>query len=183
MKMRFIFLFMIYFCFLALIAMGCGKKEKPIVQQVEKQVTVKAPKIVKAKEEEAKSELEQVAYHYDPAGKTDPFRPLIVEETKGSKGIGRKVGNLQPLQKYDLDQLKLVGIISDANPPRALIEDVAGDGYIVTLGTVIGRNDGVVTAISENEVVVEEKQIDIQGKLAKKSIFLKLYQPEELEEK
>jgi Tfp pilus assembly protein PilP len=184
MRLRSILSFVIFICFLLLFTVGCGKQEKAVTQEAQKkQPPSKVVAPVQPKKEEAKSEPEQVAYHYVPAGKIDPFRPLIVEEAKGSKGMARKVGNLQPLQRYDLDQLRLVGIISDTQPPRALIEDVAGDGYIVTPGTLIGRNDGVVAAIHENEVVVEEKQLDLQGKLVKKRIVLKLRQPEELEEK
>ena len=37
-------------------------------------------------------------------------------------------------------------------------------GYIVTLGTPIGRNGGVVTAIEPQRVVVEERVLDFYGK-------------------
>lgn len=182
MRIRFVLLTVV--CFLLSVALGCGKKEESVTQEVKKKsAPAKAALDVKSKKEETKSNLEQVAYHYDPTGKIDPFRSLIVEETKGGKGVGEKGGGLKPLQRYDLDQLKLVGVISDARPPRALFEDVAGDGYIVTIGTLVGKNEGTVAAIHENEVVIEEKQLDLQGKLVKKRISLKMSQYEELEEK
>jgi hypothetical protein len=41
----------------------------------------------------------------------------------------------------------------------------------------------VVVEIREKEVVIEEKQLDIYGKLVKKRNILKLREPEEWEEK
>lgn len=173
---------LLVFCF---IVSGCSKGEKtPKQEEQKKQVSTKTAKAPKPPKEESKNEPVPVAYHYDPAGKTDPFRPLIVEEAKGSaKGMAKKAGSVPPLQRYDLDQLKLVGVITNAKPPRALIEDVAGDGYIVTPGTFVGRNEGIITEIRESEIIIEEKQLDVFGKLAKRKSILKLRQPEELEEK
>jgi type IV pilus assembly protein PilP len=183
MKGKLPLLLVMYIC-LTIISLGCGKGEKTVTKEAQKKQTPsKTPPTVKSQKGETKSAMEQVAYYYNPAGKIDPFRPLIVEEAKSSKGVGSKIGNLQPLQRFDPDQLRLVGIISDTKPPRALIEDVAGDGYIVTPGTLIGRNEGVVESIHENEIVIEEKQLDMQGKLVKKKISMKIRQPEEMEEK
>jgi type IV pilus assembly protein PilP len=185
MKVKLLPFFMVFLWSMSLFFTGCSKGEKAAQQEGQKKQasakTVKAPQL---KKEEPKNEPVQVAYHYDPAGKVDPFRPLVVEEAKsGGKGMAKKVGSTPPLQRYDLDQLKLVGVITNAKPPRALIEDVTGDGYIVTPGTCIGRNEGVITDIRETEIIIEEKQLDVFGKLAKKKSILKLHQPEELEEK
>jgi type IV pilus assembly protein PilP len=181
-------LFLIFIMFLLgffLLAIGCSKSEKMLQKgEQEKQAPAKEAKLQKAQKEEPKKEPVQVAYHYDATGKTDPFRPLVIEEPKsGGKRMARKVGSIPPLERYDLDQLKLVGVITNVKPPRALIEDVTGDGYIVTPGTIVGRNEGVIKEISENEIIVEEKTLDVSGKLNKKKSILKLHQPEELEEK
>lgn len=163
---------------------GCGKEEKAAKKEEEKkQASVKKAKAEKPQKAEQKSEPEMVAYHYNPAGKTDPFRPLVVEESKTGKGMAKKVGSIPPLQRYALDQLKLVGVIANTKPPRALIEDVTGDGFIVLPGMLIGRNEGVVVEIRAKEIVIEEKQLDIYGKLVKKRNILKLREPEEWEEK
>ncbi|HPD60575.1 MAG TPA: hypothetical protein PKV48_02285, partial [Thermodesulfobacteriota bacterium] len=62
-------------------------------------------------------------YNYDPTGKPDPFKPFILE-VKRSKEEADKI--LQPLQRYELSQLKLVAIIWNIDKPRALVEDSAG---------------------------------------------------------
>jgi len=185
MKMKSLLFFMVLSGALSFYSAGCGKDER-----AEKQAAQKKPspsetaKIPETQKEEPESGPAKVAYHYDPSGKTDPFRPLIVEEAKSvGKGLAKKVGSIPPLERYDLDQLRLVGIITKVKPPRALIEDVTGDGYIVTPGMRLGRNEGVIITIDESEIIVEEKQLDMFGKLVTGKRVLKLYQPEELEEK
>ena len=71
-----------------------------------------------------------------------------------------------------MSQLKLVGIIWDIPEPRAMVEDTAGLGYVIKIGTPIGRNDGTVKVIAPKEVVIEENFFDFYG--AKKSREVKL---------
>lgn len=94
---------------------------------------------------------------YDPTGRRDPFRPPRVNQTNLA-GEART-----PLQRYDLGQLRLVAVIYDAQPPRAVVEDDAGLGYIVRVGTPIGANGGAVKAIEQGKVRVEEESIDFYG--------------------
>jgi hypothetical protein len=44
-----------------------------------------------------------------------------------------------------------------------MLEDSQGMGFIVTLGTPIGRNGGVVAAIEPRRIIVEEKLLDFYG--------------------
>jgi hypothetical protein len=88
----------------------------------------------------------------------DPFRPFTLDMHPEARV------QATPLQRYDLGQLTVVATMWDVNPPRAMVEDSFGMGYIVTLGTPIGRNGGVVTAIEPQRVVVEERGLDLYGK-------------------
>lgn len=97
---------------------------------------------------------------YFPEGKRDPFRPFTLDLKRRAQP---EPGETTPLQRYDLGQLRLVGTLWQGNPPRAMIEDAAGMGYIVTLGTPVGSNGGVVAAIEPRQVIVEEKVIDFYG--------------------
>jgi len=96
---------------------------------------------------------------YNPVGRRDPFRPFMFDLRK------REPENVEltPLQRYDLGQLTVVGTLWEMNPPRAMVEDSAGMGFIVTIGTPIGRNGGVVAAIEPRRVIVEEKTVDFYG--------------------
>ena len=102
----------------------------------------------------------EASYAYDSAGKRDPFRPLFLDTRVAARP---KVEPLTPLQRYELGQLRLVGIIHQLEPPRAMVEDSPGLGFILTPGTPVGPNGGVVAEIRPREVVVEEWHTDVIG--------------------
>lgn len=107
---------------------------------------------------------------YSSAGQRDPFRPLSLRP----KASQRARENLSPLERYEIGQLKLVGIIWGIKEPRAMVEDAAGLGYIVKVGTVIGPNEGKVKAIKPAEVVIEESYVDFYGARKMQEISMKL---------
>ncbi len=89
----------------------------------------------------------------------DPFRPMSLR----AKVNTRAKENLSPLERVELSQLKVVGIIWDIQEPRAMVEDKSGLGYVVKVGTPMGSNEGMVKAIHRNQIVVEEYAEDIYG--------------------
>jgi type IV pilus assembly protein PilP len=82
--------------------------------------------------------------------------------------------NLSPLERFDLGQLKIVGIVWDIREPRAMIEDTAGLGYVIRVGTPIGSNDGKVKAIHRNQIIVEEFYEDAYGARKTRDVSMKL---------
>lgn len=96
-------------------------------------------------------------YFYDPTGKRDPFKAFraIVPNT-GQK----QTAALEPLQKYELDRLQIVGILWEVRTPRAMVRDPDGLVHTVLKNTRIGRNEGYVAAIREGEIVVIETRYD-----------------------
>jgi type IV pilus assembly protein PilP len=105
---------------------------------------------------------------YDPAGKRDPFRPPRANQTSLA-GEART-----PLQRYDIGQLRLVAVIYEASQPRAVVEDDAGLGYIVRVGTPIGANGGSVKAIERGKLRVEEESIDFYGDRQASEVVMEL---------
>ena len=103
-------------------------------------------------------------------GKRDPFRPFSLN----IKANPRRRENLSPLERYELGQLKLVGVIWDIKDPKAMIEDSVGLGYIVKVGTPIGVNDGKIKTIKPNQVVVEEMYADFYGVKKRREVNLTL---------
>lgn len=122
---------------------------------------------------------------YDPVGKIDPFKPLFsdaptIETTTANipKVVKRKKRIPRtPLERIDLSQLKLVGIVRSSDVDRALVEEVNGKGYVVKKGTYIGVNAGKVVQILSDRIVVEEEVENILGKIALEKTELKLQKP------
>ena len=78
------------------------------------------------------------------------------------------------MERYDIGQLKLVGIVWGIKEPRAMVEDATGLGYIVKIGTLIGPNEGKVKAIKPTEVVIEESFVDFYGARKTQEVSMKL---------
>ena len=100
----------------------------------------------------------------------DPFRPSSIQ----TRTSNRSRDNLSPLERFELGQLKVVGIVWDVKEPRAMIEDTAGLGYTILVGTPIGGSEGKVKAITRNQVVVEESFQDFSGKKKTREVLMKL---------
>lgn len=103
---------------------------------------------------------------YDAAGRRDPFRPPRATAIAGS--------TVTPLQRYEIGQLRLVAVIYDTNAPRAVVEDDAGLGYIIRVGTPIGPNGGQVRAIERGRVLVREESEDFYGESQAAEVVLEL---------
>jgi type IV pilus assembly protein PilP len=152
-------------CALALVlaaAVGCGSKDKPDANAAKQA----APKVAKAAPEAPIA----AAYHYDPTDKTDPFKSYIRREV-----TLENEANSSPLERFDLSQLIVMGIIWGVDEPRALIRDPTGKGYIVRAGTPIGKNKGRILRIEDNKVVVKETYLDHLDRATTKEVELELY--------
>jgi len=90
---------------------------------------------------------------YDIVNRRDPFLPFAEYEPGDDTGPLRP---LSPAQRFDLDQLKLVGIIWDVKDPRAMFLDPEKEVLILGRDEGIGNRNGYIAAIREGEVVVVE---------------------------
>lgn len=119
-------------------------------------------------------------FQYRPQGKQDPFKPFIRKEVPGQKKADLKF--LSPLQRYSLEQLKLIGIMAaeDSSRKRAIVQDSKGKSYILMRGTPIGQNNGKVAEILDDQVVVEERTVENgrKGKVKTKRIIMDLHRVE-----
>jgi type IV pilus assembly protein PilP len=72
----------------------------------------------------------------------DPFRSFaskFVEESKAHVHSQREV----ILGQYALDELKLIGIVTRAEPAKAMLVDPNGKGFVIQRGQFVGRADVV----------------------------------------
>ena len=140
---------------------GCSKDPaapQPVVKRPAPKPEAKAP-AAPAAEAQAKK-VEQVAL-YDPSGKRDPFVSFVRVEERRKAAVG--TASLPPLQRYDLGELKFVGVIWTKKGARGLVEDAEGKGYSVTVGMRIGRSGGVVSRITGKEILVREEFVGNRG--------------------
>jgi len=147
---------------------GCSKEPAAPQQVVKRQAPKPEAKAPAAPAAEAQAKkVEQVAL-YDPRGKRDPFVSFIRASERKKAGVDTTA--LPPLQRYDLGELKFVGVIWTKKGATGLVEDAEGKGYSVTVGTRIGRSGGVVSRITEKEILVKEEFVGNRGeKILKES--------------
>lgn len=116
----------------------------------------------------------QAVYSYNPAGKRDPFAPLIVKEDH--KAL---TGERPPLERYNIYEFKLSGIVWGGFGYSAMVEGPDGKGYFVRVGTFIGQNRGIVKKITQYTMVIEEKFKTISGETDRKEVVLELRNKQE----
>ena len=118
---------------------------------------------------------------YDSQGKSDPFIPLVQEKKTPAPAPSKQklpARVLSPLEKIDLDQLRLTAIVIMKNKRVAMVEDLSGKGYEISIGTYIGKNQGRVAGINERSVQVAERIKDYNGNIKEQLIEKRLYQYE-----
>lgn len=92
------------------------------------------------------------------ADRRDPFEPLFTITPKPFEGplpSGREP--ITVLEKYDLQQFRVIGIVLGELGDYAVILAPDGKSYMISAGTRLGKFDGEVIDISENVVLVKEQ--------------------------
>lgn len=163
---RFIYSLLIFGLTLSLcVSAGCKQPSKatqaprPTAQKKAEQV-----KPVLVQEEEKKPE-------YQVVGIRDPFQPFA--------GInpGEVSSGPDALQRLSISQLYLVGVIQ-SKKNRALIQDSSGMGFIITEGTLIGENNGIVTKVTKDGVTIKQHFKDYMGRVTTREVVLALKKEE-----
>ena len=147
--------------FFAFGLVSCGE-ESPVQPGYTPGQNKKTQNIQQNVEGAAPEKIDQ-KYVYNPLGKRDPFESPIKEE--GAEVVTAEGVPLTPLQKFDLGQLRLIGVIVGRGEPRAMVISPDGKSFILKIGTKVGKNNGVVVSITTNSVEVEEKYFDFAGSI------------------
>lgn len=113
-------------------------------------------------------------YTYDPKSRRDPFQSL----TRLIK-IDKTRLEMPPLQRVQLSDLKLLGIMWGGYGYYGLVRTPDGKGYTVKEGMLMGTNNGVISTITDKAVTVSEPSIDITGKKSTKDVEI-LLRPKEV---
>jgi len=115
---------------------------------------------------------------HDRADKIDPFEPLIKglpkdPSQKATYADADTQGDT-PLEKIDLSQLKLTGILRAASGNKGLVREANGRGHIIVPGTRIGTHGGRVAAVLKDRIIIKEKMKDVLGRIFFQNTELKL---------
>jgi hypothetical protein len=92
-------------------------------------------------------------FTYDPAGRRDPFRSLLVRQTKEDYG-SRPPG----LRGMGIEELKLQGILKLSEGYVAMVQGTDNMSYLVRPGSVLF--DGTVEHIEQGKVVFRMQVAD-----------------------
>lgn len=101
-------------------------------------------------------------YTYNPNGKRDPFRSPLDVKSGAAAQSDRQCND--PLCQWELDQLTLVAVVTGDANPIAMVEDPQGTGYVVRRNSFIGRQNGRVSQILRDSVIVTEYFTGPDGK-------------------
>lgn len=163
---------------LALGGLRCGDDPKPVAKKPAApapKAEAPAEKAIDDAAEASPDAVAEIAYAYSPIGKRDPFRSLFDQLAADDESQ-----QLTELQKFEVDQLKLVGIITRVPNPYAMVEDPNGKGHTLRRGTLVGKNWGRISQITPDCVAIKEEYRDYTGAKQSHKLSLCLPKPEDL---
>jgi len=109
---------------------------------------------------------------YSSVGKRDPFKSFLLDLRSSTGPVVTRCNT--PLGRFELDQLRLVAVITGLADPLAMVEAPTGVGYTLRKGACIGKNGGVVAGIRSDEVVVNEWALKADGTRERTQTVLRL---------
>ncbi|MDA8083941.1 MAG: pilus assembly protein PilP [Nitrospiraceae bacterium] len=148
---------------------GCTDKATAPVPAIQPpKATAPAAQVPQVEEPKAEKEV----YAYDGKGRRDPFMSLIVNIKE--KPQHRKKAN--PVENFDVDEIKLIAIVWEKNSYYAMITLPDGKSYTIRKGSVLGLNGGRVDDITKTSVRITEQVKNYKGQTVTKETILKLRQ-------
>ena len=75
----------------------------------------------------------------------DPFRSFLDAFKEENKAVAKSQREVV-MSQYAIDELKLIGIVTRAEPARAMLVDPVGTGHVVQRGQFVGKADIVQAA-------------------------------------
>ena len=118
------------------------------------------------------------SYSYNHVGRNDPFKPFVSPVTaplaeQDPNEIIESNQALSGMQVFEPGQLTLVGVLLSPANELAFVEDQAKKGYVLKLGTPIGKR-GIVTKIELDKVHIEETAKTRSGQEIKNTVLMSL---------
>ncbi len=84
----------------------------------------------------------------------DPFKPFIkLVDTPSAPSVVLR----PPIQRFPLNQFRIVGIVWIGGKPQAMIVDPEANTYFLGVGDKIGSSDGEILEVRQNGILVQER--------------------------
>lgn len=119
-------------------------------------------------------------FKYDNVAKVDPFSveklAVVFESGQGGNGSGLRPDlnrRREILEDYPLDTIRMVGHVRNGRKNHALLQ-VDKVVYQARVGNYAGQNFGLITRISETEVLLRELVQDAAGDWVERQSALRL---------
>ena len=140
---------------LSLLISGCGENTEDL-----KRFTTEQREKVKGRVEKLPDIKTYKEHAYNPSSLSDPFNSSIFDPEEPAIIEVSEENGIQPdpnrprevLEKYDLDSLRMVGILEQNDTTWALIKSPDGTIHRVKHGNYLGRNHGRITAITSTQI-------------------------------
>lgn len=141
------------------------------MDDAKKQLVVFVPKLAEPKK--------FIPVAYSSKNELDPYNPakfgpsFVKGQSKPDDLQLHSQGSKEVLDAYSLDEIKLVGTIQKSGVHDALLQ--AGKLlFQVKVGQSLGKNQGVITRISEHEIEIKETVANAAGRLVERKAKLEL---------
>ena len=116
-------------------------------------------------------------FTYEGFDLPDPFKPRKLGPPSNAKPDDRLALEMnrrkEPLEAFPLEQLKMVGTLSQGNDMYALVR-AEKTLYRVKKGNYMGQNFGLITDITDNEIKLKEIVQDSAGDWAERQSVIPL---------
>jgi len=115
-------------------------------------------------------------FAYEGFDLPDPFKPrkLTAPKDGGGGGVAPDLNRRkEPLEAFPLEQLKMVGTLSQGKDTYALVR-ADKTLYRVKKGNYMGQNFGVITAIDEGQISLKEVVQDSGGDWVERNASLQM---------
>lgn len=129
---------------------------------------------------------ERYLYRAEEQNLRDPFRSFfdaVVEDTPVDQindaeqqkyATEIQTHNREELENFELDALRMVGVLENTDNLWGIVLDQAGTVHRVTVGNYVGRNYGKITSIQEDRIDIREIIQDGQGRWEERTAALAL---------
>jgi type IV pilus assembly protein PilP len=115
------------------------------------------------------------SFAYNAFDLPDPFKPRKLQPSKGGGGLQPDLNRAkEKLEEFPLENLKMVGTLQQNNVNYGLVRTSDGSLYRVKIGNYMGQNFGIITKISDTEIVMTEIVQDSTGNWTERNTSINL---------